>query len=173
MNIEEYPNSEDIVRGMHASRLCNPIEWFDHSRALIAAARSAKERADILIDISEKNDLLNVVSMLYGFAIENLFKAIWIYKKYGSPDSIKQSYDHKFPDEIKTHDLNKLAKLVNENIAVEYQLALELLTESTIWAGRYPCSIRGDDGIFFRNPSTIDDAEKIYAYYSKFFTIGS
>ncbi len=67
----------DVISGIFAERVSNPFEWFKHARSLLAAARSTVERAEVLIDVWEKCDLINVATMLYGFALENLFKAKW------------------------------------------------------------------------------------------------
>lgn len=59
----------EIIEGMFAGRVSNPLEWFKHARSLLAAARSTKERAEVLIDVREKSDLENVATMLYGFSL--------------------------------------------------------------------------------------------------------
>jgi hypothetical protein len=161
----------DIVHEMFAERICNPLEWFKHSRSLLASARSTMERAEILIDPWEKSDLENVASMLYGFSLENLFKAIWILEKFGPPHDEDWVPAAVFPKELKTHDLVKLAKLIDENLADEYELALSMLSDITTWAGRYPCSIKGDEGTIGRWPGrTCKDAETIFKKYSRPFT---
>ena len=97
---------------MYAQNLCDPLKWFNHSRALLASARTTCERAEVLIDQLEKNNLLNVATMLYGYSLETLFKAIWIYRKFGSPHQAGWVAESEFPNEIKTHDLVKLANLI-------------------------------------------------------------
>jgi hypothetical protein len=44
---------EDIIKSMFAERLSNPLEWFRHSRALIASARILKERTKLLVNLIE------------------------------------------------------------------------------------------------------------------------
>ena len=161
----------DFVSEMFAERVSNPLEWFKHSRSLLAAARSTKERAGILIDLWEKSDLDNVATMLYGFSLENLFKALWILNKFGAPHSGVWRPVAEFPDELKTHDLTKLSQLINSDIAEKYDTALFILTETTTWAGRYPCSIKGNDGTNARWANKVhDDAEMIFKKYSRPFT---
>jgi hypothetical protein len=111
--------------------------------------------------------------MLYGLAIENLFKAVWILRKHGAPHSDDWILDDEFPQELKTHDLVALAKLVDEGIVKKYKDSLSLLSEAAIWSGRYPCSIKGDEGAIAHIPAIHDDAEKIYKHFSKHFTITS
>ena len=161
----------DVIDSMFAERLCNPLSWFEHSRALIASARISKEQAAILINPLEKSELENVCSMLYGLTIENLFKAVWILNKYGPPHDENWLPEADFPKEIKTHDLVKLAEKINKKLAVEYKDSLSLLSEAIIWSGRYPCSIQGKEGTIVRMHSIHDDAESIYDKYRKYFTI--
>jgi hypothetical protein len=165
--------ANDVIRGMFAERVSDPLEWFKHSRSLIAAARATVDRSEMLIDQFEKSDLLNVASLLYGFALENLFKAIWIYQKFGSSHDENWYPEDKFPKELKTHDLIELANLIDQKIVEEFNLALSLLTDATTWSGRYPCSVKGDEGTIGRWPQINEHAEIIYKRYSKQFTISS
>lgn len=161
---------QDIIEGMFADRVSNPLEWFKHSRSLLAAARSTRERAEVLIDAWEKSDLENVAAMLYGFSLENLFKAIWTLNKFGSPYEADWCPKAEFPKELKSHDLVKLATLIDSELAKEFYFSLTILTDTTTWAGRYPCSIKGDEGTIGRFPQVNDDAEKIFKKYSRPFT---
>lgn len=160
----------DEIAAMFAGRVSNPLEWFKHSRSLLAAARSTRERAQILIDPWEKSDLEHVGTMLYGFCIENLFKAILTFKKFGVPYGESWEPKAEFPAELKTHDLVKLSRLVDESLPGRYELSLSLLSEAATWSGRYPCSIRGDEGTIFRMPQVNQDAEAIFKQYSRPFT---
>jgi hypothetical protein len=80
--------------------------------------------------------------MLYGLAIENLFKAIWVYRKFGASHTESWGPVANFPKELKTHDLVKLANKVDPTLVEKYKDALSLLTETTTWSGRYPCSTK-------------------------------
>jgi len=161
----------DVISEMYAERVSNPLEWFKHSRSLLAAARATKKRAEVLIDVWEKSDLDHVATMLYGFSIENLFKALWTFNKFGAPHANEWIPIAEFPDELKTHDLTKLSLLIDKRIAEEYDFSLSMLTETTIWAGRYPCSIKGDEGSIGRFSDKVhSDAENIFKSYSKPFT---
>ncbi|HEC74423.1 MAG TPA: hypothetical protein ENI26_08630 [Methylophaga aminisulfidivorans] len=163
-------SDQDFVEGLFAKRVSNPLEWFKHSRSLLAAARSTNERADILIDYWEKSDLENVATMLYGFSLENLFKAIWTFKKFGSPHGENWIPIAEFPKELKTHNLLELARLIDKEVADEYELSLTILQDTTTWAGRYPCSIKGNEGTNIRYSQVNKDAEKIFKKYSRPFT---
>jgi hypothetical protein len=157
----------------YAQKLCDATEWFEHSRALIASARISKKQSSILINRTEKSALDNVSSLMYGLAMENLFKAIWIYRKFGAPYTTEWLPEAKFPKEIKTHDLVKLAKIVDPELIPEYELSLQILTEATVWSGRYPCEIKSGGGGSFRYVGIHDDAEKIYEKHKGIFTISS
>lgn len=164
-----------MLEGSFAQKLCDASAWFEHSRSLIAMARISKEKSDILINHSEKIALKNVCSLLYGLSLENLFKAVWIYREYGAPNSPEWMPDSKFPSKIKTHNLVDLAKLIEPDLVSEYELSLQILTEAAIWSGRYPCSIRPSfdsmGGVYFDD--IYGDAEKIYKKYKDMFTISS
>ena len=163
--------NRDVVSEMYAERVSNPLEWFKHSRSLSAAARATKERAEMLIDVWQKSDLDNVATMLYGFSIENLFKALWTFRKFGAPHANEWIPEAEFPDELKTHDLTKLSLLVDKRITEDYNFSLSMLTETTIWAGRYPCSIKGNEGTISRFSDKVhSDAETIFKSCSKPFT---
>ncbi|WP_032095870.1 MULTISPECIES: hypothetical protein [unclassified Alteromonas] len=166
-------NFDDVIKNMFAERLFDPLAWFAHSRALVGSARISKEQADKLISPLEKSELENVCSLLYGLALENLFKAVWVYQKFGSLSYESPLPNPEFPNQIKTHDLLKLAKLVDSELATKYEMSLKLLTEATTWAGRYPCSIKGDEGTIIRMPSIHNHAEEMYAKHRKIFTISS
>ncbi len=166
MNEEEF----DVISGMFAERVSNPLAWFKHSRSLLAAARSTRERAAVLIDSWEKSDLEHVATMLYGFCLENLFKAIWTLDKFGSPHAEEWTPKADFPSELKTHDLVKLANLIDENLSKKYELSLPLLSEAATWSGRYPCSLKGEEGTIVFMPAVNDDAETIFKQYSRPFT---
>ena len=160
----------DYVSEMFAERICDPLAWFNHSRSLLAAARATRERADLLIDLWERSDINNVATMLYGFSLENLFKAIWTLNKFGPRHNEEWMPRPEFPKELKTHDLIQLAKLVDAELIDKYGFSLKILSETTIWSGRYPCSIKGDEGTIVRMPQANDDAEAIFKNYSKPFT---
>jgi hypothetical protein len=71
--------------------------------------------------------------LLYAYAIENVLKGLIVFKR---PDLIQE---HGLHGELKTHDLNKLAK--KAEVAVDQQserAVLEALTHLSKWAGRYP-----------------------------------
>ena len=167
MNHEEYL---DVISGMFAERVSNPLAWFKHSRSLLAAARSTRERAAVLIDLWEKGDLEHVATMLYGLCLENLFKAIWTLNKFGPPYKEEWIPVAEFPRELKTHNLVKLAQLIDEKLASEYELSLSLLSEAATWSGRYPCSVKGDEGSICHVPQINDDVEVIFKQYSRPFT---
>ncbi len=160
----------DAIEEIFAGRVSNPIEWFKHSRSLLAAARATRERAEVLIDVLEKSDLENVATMLYGFSLENLFKAIWTLNKFGSPHQESWEPLAVFPPELKTHDLVKLAAMVDPKILNEYELSLSMLSDASTWSGRYPCSLHGKEGSLVRWPKINDDAETIFKKHCKPFT---
>lgn len=156
----------------YASLLCNPNEWFERSRALIATARITKKQAKKLISHTERRALEDVCSMLYGLSLENLFKAHWIFKRYGDPLSQAWTPDIVFPSEIKSHNLVRLAGLIGYTLSDKRRYVLEYLTEAATWSGRYPCPVKAEhDQSTFLLPNTFKSAEKIYRELKTRFTI--
>jgi hypothetical protein len=71
--------------------------------------------------------------LLYAYAIENVLKGLMVFKR---PDLIQE---HELHGELKTHDLNELAKKAKVTVDQQHeQPVLEALTRLSIWAGRYP-----------------------------------
>jgi hypothetical protein len=167
--------SDDDIREWNESRyaqqVSDPIEWFDRSRALIATARITRRQADKLISRTEQRALNNVCAMLYGLSLENLFKAHWFLNKHGAPHLPTWEPEVKFPNEIKTHNLVKLAGMIHLNLTDKRRHILVYLSEAATWSGRYPCSLSADDPGTFLLPSTFDVAEKIYRKLKENFTL--
>jgi hypothetical protein len=158
------------IEEIFALKVCDPLEWFKHARSLLAAARSTIERAKILIDPWERSDLENVACMLYGFSLENLLKAKWVLNKYGPAHETTWRPEAKFPVELKTHDLTRLAGLVDPSLVNDYKLSLEVMSDTATWSGRYPCSVTGKEGGSIRYAPAIEDAEAIFKRCSREFT---
>jgi len=71
--------------------------------------------------------------LLYAYAIENVLKGLIVLKW---PGLIQE---HELHGELKTHDLNKLAKKAKVTVDQQHEgPVLEALTNLSIWAGRYP-----------------------------------
>jgi hypothetical protein len=71
--------------------------------------------------------------LLYAYAIENALKGLIVLKW---PGLIQE---HELHRELKTHDLNKLAKKAKVTVDQQHERpVLEALTRLSIWAGRYP-----------------------------------
>jgi hypothetical protein len=71
--------------------------------------------------------------LLYAYAIENVLKGLIVLKR---PDLIQE---HELHGELKTHDLNKLAKNAKVTVDPQHERpVLEALTHLSKWAGRYP-----------------------------------
>lgn len=155
----------------YAERVCNALEWFKHARSLIAAARSTRERAEVLIDHFERSDLEHVATMLYGFSLENLLKAQWILREFGPPNREGWEPVAEFPKVLKTHDLAYLAKLIDPELPKQYSALFMFLSEAASWSGRYPCSLFPEDGgAVMRWPALNDQAEEIFKRFSREFT---
>lgn len=99
---------------------------------------------------------------MYGFAVENLLKALWI--KRGNKIVINGKFVG--PTGVKGHDLPKLAKLVDFETSKEEGLVLCSLKIKIVSSARYPigtswskqCYVRLDNG-GFKNLVTLNDKD--------------
>lgn len=69
--------------------------------------------------------------LLYGFAIENLLKGLYVLKN-------KEAITPDGPAIPRIHDLNKLAQAADFTLSPTQAELLEKLTTITTWSGRYP-----------------------------------
>ena len=81
-----------------------------------------------------------VERMLWGYAFENIFKAI-IIVKLKKKEKIE---DVPFP-EIKSHDLLQLAKKANVTLSDDEKFYLKISQKCSVWAGRYPIPVKLHD----------------------------
>jgi hypothetical protein len=96
------------------------------------ALRSAK-----LVTPLEPDHFQAAYFMLIAFAVENLLKAAAIERK-SLEYKIAFRAKRKFPKELQSHDLLRLAKLVGLQLEHGEEDLLRRLTRSAIWFGRYP-----------------------------------
>jgi len=78
-----------------------------------------------------------VALMLLGFAIENICKAILVGRNSSLVDG-----DAGLNESLQTHDLKELATKCGQPLDTDEAQVLELLSEFSIWAGRYPIPLR-------------------------------
>ncbi len=161
----------DDIERLFAQRVSNPGEWYRRARALFASARASNARAHAQIDIADQSDMDRVTSMLYGLGLECVFKVIVTLRTFGDPHGSNWRPSATFPKDLATHDLQKLAALVDKNLAKDYALTLAYFTDAIVWMGRYPCSKQGQEGSIVVDPRTFNDAEAIYAEYCALFSI--
>jgi len=77
----------------------------------------------------------NIQRMLWGYSFENLIKILIILKLKNSDNIVEVPIE-----EIKSHDLQQLAKKANIQLSDDESFYLGILTKATVWAGRYPMS---------------------------------
>ena len=106
----------------------------DKALALACATINGAGHADIEYD--PPNYL--PAQLLYGFALENVFKGLCVAK---DPSLIG---DLKLKAEIKSHDLKDLADKAGFTLGIEEVPVLDALSQIAIWAGRYPVAVALD-----------------------------
>ncbi|MBB1089658.1 hypothetical protein H4F99_14350 [Lysobacter sp. SG-8] len=159
------------IEAMFAHRVGDPREWYKRARALISAARASEERAAEQLDPFEAMEMHRVTSMLYGLALEGLFKALIVLQRHGDPTDSEWCPEARFPKELGTHDLLKLGGMVDAKLPAEFGWELTYFTDAVVWMGRYPCSKSGEEGSIFVDSRAFAKAEAIYKQYSRRFSL--
>ena len=91
-------------------------------------------------EVVQNSFLYEQATLLVAFGLENMLKALWAEQR---SEQIKDS--ESLPRPIQEHDLNDLAQETNLEISSEEDEALEVLTQHSIWAGRYPIPLNASD----------------------------
>jgi hypothetical protein len=98
-----------------------------------AVAASVRDGTDAgVADIKAIAPNYPPAQLLYAYAIENVLKGLIVFKR---PGLIQE---HELHGELKTHDLNELAKKAKVTVEQNERPVLEALTHLSISAGRYP-----------------------------------
>ncbi len=103
--------------------------------------KSYRENLGGKSDILKTDHYIGRYFMLIAFAVENLLNASIINDKAGE---YKRTFREtlKFPKELQSHDLVKLAKKANVDFSTEEEDLMRRLTRSAIWYGRYPIPLK-------------------------------
>lgn len=95
-------------------------------------ARSHRLAADLLLNSPPPNTFLPQALMLYGYAVENLLKGLYVLSKPRlTPGGLGS---------LKSHHLISLAQFCGLTLTNEESALLEKLREVVLWQGRYPLS---------------------------------
>jgi hypothetical protein len=86
-------------------------------------------------DIGARAPNYPAAQLLYGYALENLLKGIWIAK---DPSLIST---RKLNRKLASHDLVKLAKQAGFVLHIQEDPVAEALSQLSVWAGRYPVAL--------------------------------
>lgn len=118
--------SYDPVSEMFAQRVSDPGAWYRNARALFAAARASKERGSQSIDLRDRVDMDRVTSMLYGFGLECLLKALIVLADFCDPNDEGWCPKAEFPKKLATHNLLRLAEIVDPALPVTFEWELSI-----------------------------------------------
>jgi len=146
--LQENNNIRDLQNLFFDQKLAAQ-EWFAVATKLEKVAILLREHT---LNPDNKIEIRYQEYMFWGFSFENLFKGILSLTKSanGESSSIKKKgiafYD------TPTHDLSKLANLIDFKISIEEKLALDFLTQATVYLGRYPSPMRSNkQAIYFQS----------------------
>lgn len=156
MTAELDPEIRALSIQRFAKLACNGDLWLLAAKKLIASARLMMPeiarkwelvspfRENTEIDKSEfevlANQLQSVCLMIIAFALENVMKASLVVRRRESFHAhILQTGT--LPNEVRIHDLLRLAKLCGLQLGDEDSRGLKRLTEHAVWIGRYHFSL--------------------------------
>ena len=144
-------------KSIFSSRLLNVTEWLKKADDLIDTASLLETKVIQVWDDLKSEHLGKEVTpkhkrtgyfgtyfMLMAFAIENILKAKIISKKRLEFRKFIDQ-EEKLPTEIKSHDLYKLANILNISLEAGEEGLLRRLSRSAVWAGRYPVPLKYQD----------------------------
>lgn len=118
----------------YAAAAQQPVYEKAHEAAYREAVRQYDEAGTgeiVSVRIEAEEPSFLPAFLLYGFAIENLLKGLYVLKN-------KEAITPDGPAVPKIHDLNKLAQAANFTLSFPQTKLLEKLTTITTWSGRYP-----------------------------------
>lgn len=156
---KKLAGQELIFLTEYLERLLNWELWIDKAEELLVAAEALERRVRsfwevIEVDFKEgryseggevphkpPQNLQGAYFMLIAYALENLFKAVIIWKDQDTLRNEVLSTGGKLPEIAKNHDLVRLAKETQFRINVGDEDLLTRLTWNSVWAGRYPLPV--------------------------------
>jgi hypothetical protein len=137
-----------VSRSNFEAAAFSSFQWMAKARSLFEAARKLESQIDLvwqsyelrsakLVTPLEPDHYTGAYFMLIAFAVENLLKAAAISRKYFE---YRDEFHKKlrFPRALQSHDLIRLANLVDLTLEKGEEDLLRRLTRSAIWFGRYP-----------------------------------
>ena len=144
-------NWDMVFRQNYLSRVFWHIHWVSKAEDLLQSAKLIEPEVVRLWDNyranldGEINELLpdyyqGTYFMLIAYAVENFLKAAIIREK---SFEYKRKFLEtlKFPSELRSHNLVKLARRAHLNFSSEEEDLLRRLTRSATWYGRYPAPL--------------------------------
>jgi len=132
-----------------SERLNNTQLWISKTKELLYAAnkikpiinakwKKIKVQHDKVVDRTRTPNIQGIYFMLIAYALENLCKAILIYRK---KESLSNRLLKSIPDEMKGHDLLRLVKNIGLRLNITTEELLVRLSRNSIWEARYPLPI--------------------------------
>lgn len=131
---------DDLIKRQFELAGNSPAAWFMSAERLLAGARvlirelRPLSMGAIGSPVSQEEMLLSPAFLLYGFAVENLLKALWL--RRGNQFVVGGKFSG--PKGVSGHDLSKLAALVNFDTTDEEFFVLSGLHVKLVAAARYP-----------------------------------
>lgn len=149
---QESATEEEWLNNQIYEKAKNPYNWLEQAEYLHAAGNAVEAKTKASFEEARNEpDFFNkgrhIVAtpeywmtfsgvMLWGFALENLAKGLIVAKKSGS---ISRAKDGELKTRwIQSHELKKLMKRAGVALSNEEKDLLSLLSQVTIWGGRYP-----------------------------------
>lgn len=128
------------------------LRAYDAATKEAAAIAYSEGRHAGVADIEARAPNYPAAQLLYGYALENLFKGIWIAKDRSLISKGKLNR------KLKAHDLTKLAELAGFVLHTQETPVVQALSKLTVWAGRYPVAL------FEREFTSTPNADELLDY---------
>lgn len=144
----------------------NEIPYFrayaDAQQEAVARAYSDGEDTGVA-EIKAEPPNYPPAQLLYAYAIENVLKGLIIAARPGLID------ERTLSDELKSHNLIKLASKAGLAVHVEETPVLEALSKLSIWAGRYPVAQTRREHVGAPNSDELLDYGSAHPIMRRFF----
>ncbi len=145
-------------RDAYVRLFLDDAQWINQAEGLLNAAKALQPQVDAVwanLSAHARDSSVLFISdvphriqlMLFSFAIENLMKAFLIREKKAGYE-VRMKTNPILPQELRTHDLVRLATAVREirprfkqELDRDREELLKRLTRRATWSGRYPVPV--------------------------------
>lgn len=170
MSKKKLPPDKYSFAIQFSQRLINVNLWIEKAEELLAAAQVLEAQVDAwwstvhledgqFVGPQARKNIQAPYFMLLAYAIENYLKALVVHR---NRESLRNIMLAEIPKYIKGHDLVKLARKINFELAVHEEELLTRLSRNSIWDARYPVPM---DSAGIRSTQEFSDGKAYFIAY--------